>query len=222
MTRAWSAKGILFSQSEVTLSGPFQWIHSGWMPSQIHLLSKFQFIRATLLCWTLVMKQNIYTSKETTMFHSSWLVYLPRWSCHLTDRKRKGTRTRIGRPIHPCFLAPRLPGCPGYPLPSMDWSSCSWAAFHLWTNRPITALPASAMASDLSRAVAPEGPPGIPGNPVTVSTGCPLVWKAKWKPLSSELNFSSSSNSKLNSSSTLHQCSLFVNTHLTQSLRLKS
>ena len=188
------------------------------MPTQIHLLSTFQFIRATLLCLTLVMKQNIYTSKETTMFHSSRLVYLPRWSSHLTDRLRKGTR--IGRPIHPCFLAPWLPGCPGYPLPSMDWSSCSWAAFHLWTNRPITALPASAEASDWWRAVAPEGPPGIPGNPVTVSTGCPLVWKAKWKPLSSE--FKQFSNSKLNSSSTLHQCSLFVNTHLTQSLRLKS
>ena len=71
------------------------------MPTQIHLLSTFQFIRATLLCWTLVMKQNIYTSKETTMFHSSRLVYLQRWSRYLTERLRKGTR--IGRPIHPCL-----------------------------------------------------------------------------------------------------------------------
>ena len=63
---------------------------------------------------------------------------------------------------HSC-LAPRLPGCPGYPSPSMDWSSsCSWPAFHLWTNRPTTAHPVSPESSDWWREMAPEGPPGIP------------------------------------------------------------
>ena len=39
--------------------------------------------------------------------------------------------------------------------------------------------------------MAPEGPPGIPGNPGTVSRGCPLVWwRPRWTTSSSEFKTS--------------------------------
>ena len=110
-------------------------------------------------------------SASTFQHHTSFVILLLLWGnnvsiiCEFEGWQSGMASWKIEERFgddHSC-LAPRLPGCPGYPSPSMDWSSsCSWPAFHLWTNRPTTAHPVSPESSDWWREMAPEGPPGIP------------------------------------------------------------